>query len=83
MGRPLSFLVSVLIRPPLLSLDMNYHSHLSSGSLEQAGHVDFYPNGGMNQPSCGQVTAKAIHAILNLGPLDVIGPMNIQGQCHI
>ncbi|CAF3908823.1 unnamed protein product, partial [Rotaria sp. Silwood1] len=51
---------------------------LGFGTLTQVGDVDFYPNGGMNQRSCDKTSAKLIHAILNLGPLDIFGPMDIQ-----
>ncbi|CAF4996236.1 unnamed protein product [Rotaria sp. Silwood1] len=56
---------------------------LGFGTLTQVGDVDFYPNGGMNQRSCDKTSAKLIHAILNLGPLDIFGPMDIQGECNM
>jgi pancreatic triacylglycerol lipase len=41
------------------------------GLMQALGHVDFYPNGGLNQPSCPEVPGKLLGAIFGGLTLDV------------
>ncbi len=43
------------------------------GSLQRMGHVDFYPNGGYNQPKCPKTSGKIMNLILQLGQMNVEG----------
>jgi len=44
--------------------------HLGMGLAQRIGHVDFYPNGGFDQPNCPQTSDKLLSAIFNLVTLD-------------
>jgi pimeloyl-ACP methyl ester carboxylesterase len=43
------------------------------GLMQQSGHVDYYPNGGKNQPGCPGVPGKILGAIFNGVTLNVEG----------
>ena len=34
----------------------------------------------MNQPSCPQTSGKLLNAIITMGPMDIVGPMDYQGK---
>ncbi len=44
---------------------------LGLGLSQPLGHVDYYPNGGRNQPKCPQVTGKLITGFLDLITVDL------------
>ena len=41
------------------------------------GDVDFYPNGGYNQPKCPKTSGKLIQLILQLGQMHIQGNITI------
>ncbi|CAF3256548.1 unnamed protein product [Rotaria socialis] len=57
----------------VIHTDGSHNLLLGLGSLERMGHVDFFPNGGLNQPSCPKTSGKIINLILQLGQMDVQG----------
>ena len=44
---------------------------LGLGLLQAIGHVDFYPNGGKNQPNCPTTSSKLVSGIFSLATLSV------------
>ncbi|CAF0737891.1 unnamed protein product [Brachionus calyciflorus] len=46
---------------------------LGLGLMQPLGHVDYYPNGGKNQPDCPATSDKLLGGIFNIATLDVAG----------
>ncbi|CAF4479934.1 unnamed protein product [Rotaria socialis] len=49
----------------VIHTDGQRHAQLGLGLLQPLGHVDFYPNGGLEQPQCPKMTGKIWNAIIN------------------
>lgn len=56
---------------------------LGLGLLQPSGHVDFYPNGGKNQPECPQTSGKILSAIFNIATVDLQGIEDNLGCSHM
>jgi hypothetical protein len=49
----------------IIHTDGQSHLQLGLGLLQPIGHVDFYPNGGKEQPSCPKMSGKVFNTIIN------------------
>jgi hypothetical protein len=53
--------------------NINQFDRFSSGTLQRMGHVDFYPNGGYDQPNCPQTAGKIMNLFLQVSQMDIQG----------
>lgn len=51
--------------------DSTANLKLGFGLMQSIGHIDYFPNGGLNQPDCPQTSDKLLNAIFGLITLDV------------
>lgn len=49
----------------IIHTDGQAHVQLGLGLLQPLGHVDFYPNGGLEQPQCPKMPGKIWNTIIN------------------
>ena len=49
----------------VIHTDGQTHIQLGLGLLQPLGHADFYPNGGLEQPSCPRMSGKIFNSIIN------------------
>ncbi|CAF0854104.1 unnamed protein product [Adineta steineri] len=59
----------------VIHTDGTHNLLLGLGTLQRMGHVDFFPNGGYNQPKCSATSGKIINLIFQLGTMNVEGFM--------
>ncbi|CAF1347936.1 unnamed protein product [Rotaria sordida] len=55
----------------VIHTDGSHNLLLGFGSLQRMGHVDFYPNGGYDQPKCPATSGKILNLVVQLGQMDV------------
>ncbi|CAF3787097.1 unnamed protein product [Adineta steineri] len=67
----------------VIHTDGSHNLLLGLGSLQRMGHVDFFPNGGYDQPKCPKTSGKLIHLILQLGTMNVEGFMETSLCSHL
>jgi hypothetical protein len=59
----------------VIHTDGSHNLLLGLGTLQRMGHVDYFPNGGYNQPKCSATSGKIINLILQLGTMNIDGFM--------
>ncbi len=57
--------------------------YIGLGLLQPSGHVDFYPNGGLEQPKCVSSSSKITNGIYNLAFLDYDQFEQVSGCSHL
>jgi pimeloyl-ACP methyl ester carboxylesterase len=55
---------------------------LGLGLMQPLGHVDFYPNGGKNQPKCPETSGKLLAGIFNIVTNNLAGIENTTACSH-
>jgi hypothetical protein len=56
--------------------------YIGLGLLQSSGHVDFYPNGGLDQPKCVSTLSKVTNGIFNLAFSDYDEFEKVSGCSH-
>jgi hypothetical protein len=59
----------------VIHTDGSHNLLLGLGAYQRMGHVDFYPNGGYNQPKCSKTSGKLVNLIVQIGTMDIEGFM--------
>ncbi|CAF1167148.1 unnamed protein product [Adineta ricciae] len=67
----------------VIHTDGTHNLLLGLGSLQRMGHVDFFPNGGFDQPKCPKTSGKLMHLVWQLGTMNVEGFMETSLCSHL